>query len=403
MTLKDEKEKFNLIAKRILKVNLSTNPDTLRIYQADIVKAYNTAVKYVNDNFDRQSTATKEAYLGFDKYVRKRFLLCLNNLKLNYAFSREAFELVEENRLIVLEKESNNTYESDNETFEDVRDNDYTRNDNLNRIAMAEEAKSKFINTYSKLIPEFDGTVGNLPRFIDACELVEEDVGTHMATAVKLIKTKLGSVPRSYITTEDTIRKIIDTLRKEVTGESSKTLNAKLMAIRQGNKTPNDFIKEIEDVTKQLKIAYLSEGMPINLAEDHSIESAVRSLIGSVSNSQVKTVFQSADFKSINDVSTKYLSVATEQAASRAQVLSYRKFNRRGNKGRYRGNHNYNSNNSNRGNYQNNSFRGNRGRGNQRGRGNNRGGSNQNQSVRYTENYQYPQLTLGGESSTSST
>lgn len=270
---------------------------------------------------------------------------------------------------------------------------------------MAEQAKEKFINTYSKLLPDYDGKFENLGRFIDACDLLKDSAGTtHVQTAIKLIQTKLGSVPRTYITNEDTIDKVVEKLKNSIKPDSSKVINAKLMSIKQGNKTPHDYIKDIEEMTESLNIAYINEGMPPALAESQSVDGAVRALIANINNPQVKTVIQSADLKTINDVSTKFLSAATEQANNKAQIFYHKKFNRRGNRNQYgRGRNNYGGNNSYRGNYHNgNSYRGNRGRGNYRGRNNYKGNPNNNQSVRYAENFQYPQLTLGGESSGSS-
>lgn len=42
MTLKDEKDKFILVAKRILKKELSKDAKTLATYLVDIINAYNS-------------------------------------------------------------------------------------------------------------------------------------------------------------------------------------------------------------------------------------------------------------------------------------------------------------------------------------------------------------------------
>ena len=52
MTLKEEKDKFILVAKRILKKDLSKDPNTLSTYYADIVSAYNSLITYITDNFN---------------------------------------------------------------------------------------------------------------------------------------------------------------------------------------------------------------------------------------------------------------------------------------------------------------------------------------------------------------
>lgn len=89
MTLKEEKEKFVLIAKRILKDDLTDNADTLARYKADIIKAYNTGIDYVTKNYNKVSKDSQERYVKFAEYIRTKFLLCLENLKLRYEFGDE--------------------------------------------------------------------------------------------------------------------------------------------------------------------------------------------------------------------------------------------------------------------------------------------------------------------------
>lgn len=402
MSLQEKKDKFILVAKRILKKDLSTNKETLAAYKRELISVYNENIHYIQKNFDR--VKARETYLEYIPYIRGKFSKCLTNLQLTYTFKEDIFEIVDENQIEAVQKQTEFTYQSEDEDFRlnDLfigSESDPNTNSTIDKMA---EEKQKFIATYSKLIPEFDGEIEKLPGFIDACELMEEAVGTHMETAVKIIKTKLGITTRSRITNEKTIEEVIKTLEKTPRGESSKVINSRLMSLKQGNRTANDFIQEIEKVTNQLRVSYLIEGMPSDLAESQSVEGAVRSLITNVSNARVKTVLQAADLKTINDVSTKFLSVSTGQAGNNAQIFYNKRFNRfnkrgsysRGRGNRYYGNYgNNNYGNNSRGYYQGNgSYRGNRGRGNFRGRGNYRGQSNQSQSIRYTENYQLPQL-----------
>lgn len=399
MTLKQEKERFQLVAKRILKEKLSNNQETLLGYKNSIISVYNESVTYIVSNFNKVDEKSKQQYKAYVEYIRNRFLQCLNKLQFSYEFNDDLFQLIKPEDVIVLEDIDVTVYENTVTLEDDFKNFEETRNETNN---MPDEEKSKFINTYSKLLPEYDGKFENLQRFIDACELMDDGVGNHMGVAVRLIKAKLGVSARSFITNEDTIKKILDKLRGSIKADSSKVVSAKLMSLKQGNKSPNDFMKEVEEMTELLNVAYINEGMPPALAESQSVDYAARSLIANVSNPQIKTVLQSADLKTVNDISTKYLSVATDQATNKAQVFYNKRFNKRGYRGR--GRKYFNNNNSFRGGYGNGSYRGNnRGRGNFRGnRGNNRGNyGNGNPAIRYTENCQYPQLTLGGESNMS--
>lgn len=133
---------------------------------------------------------------------------------------------------------------------------------------------------------------------------------------------------------------------------------------------------------------------------------------------------QSANFTAASDVTTKLIDVCNENSANKPQILYNRKFQsyrggQRGNNGNYRNNNrnnfgrgNYGNNGSNRnangnngGNNYNNANSGgngynNGGRGNNHYRGSNQRGNGRN--VRYAENSQVPQMSLGGNSTTSS-
>lgn len=268
----------------------------------------------------------------------------------------------------------------------------------------AATAKARFISTYAKLIPEFDGSAESLTRFTDACDLLNENVGTYMATAVTIIKTKLIGTARNYITNETTIQAIVDVLKANIKPESSKVVSSKLLGTKQGTKSATEYVKEIETLSAALKRAYLNEGVPAKSAEIYSTETVVKALTLSSGNERIKNVMQSADFKTVSEVTAKYVAVTTDNAVERAQIYYQRRSSKsysqpRNNfvntHGQFRSNtydnrnFNYNRNYSNRGqghqNYNNqrqNNFRGSSRRGYTR-------------NVRYTENQTAPQVPLG--------
>lgn len=88
MSIKDGKEKFILVSKRILKENLTTNVETLKAYQTDIVKAYNGVIAIAKKHFldQRVSDKQREELTELVTYVHEKFVLCLHNLKHSYEF-----------------------------------------------------------------------------------------------------------------------------------------------------------------------------------------------------------------------------------------------------------------------------------------------------------------------------
>lgn len=100
MTQTDEEYgKFILVAKRILKKELSTNATTLTGYRNQIIDAYNTFVKFVQRYYYtlRRPDQTKLE----DKLVqvRERFVECLNNLQCKYDLPNDLQQLIDDEQI----------------------------------------------------------------------------------------------------------------------------------------------------------------------------------------------------------------------------------------------------------------------------------------------------------------
>lgn len=400
MSLSVEKEKFILVCKRILKKRLSTNTETLNTYKNDLIITYNSSIRYVKQKYPNAIPSKIKTYDEYLEYLTVKVKACATKLKYSFLPPNEIFqEITNDNFVTKLDSDSNQDNSSDTENYsEDDQNSNQNSNNSDNPNNMTEEAQSKFINTYSKIIPEFDGSAENFTRFTDACELLNENVGQFMPTAIRLVKTKLIGSARSYITTENTIEAILRVLKNNITGESSKVVSAKLMSLKQTNKTSNDYIKELESLTKSLKRSYLDEGLPPANAESLANDCAVKAIIYNTHDEKTKTIMQAADFKSLNEASTKFLTVSTERDNLKSQILFYKKkFSPRG-RGSFNGSRgSYRNNNRGNGNVNNYDTRTYRGRGSHRG---NRG-RGQVQNVRYTENSHGPQQALGGRTESS--
>lgn len=173
---------------------------------------------YITTYYDVANDKSKNIYLEFIKYIRDKLLQCLEKLQFSYEFDEDNFKLIALEEVIQLEDADESFYETSFNLKDDFLNcEEVTRETN---DKMTDEQKAKFINTYSKMIPEYDGRFENLQKFIDACELMDEGAKNFMATAVKLIKAKLGITPRSHITNEDTIVKIIATLKENIKADS---------------------------------------------------------------------------------------------------------------------------------------------------------------------------------------
>lgn len=75
-----EIDKFNTVAKRILKTEISKNFDTLSRYRTEIIEAYNIFVKYVVDTWPRYSEENRKIVHSSLERINAKFLECLNVL-----------------------------------------------------------------------------------------------------------------------------------------------------------------------------------------------------------------------------------------------------------------------------------------------------------------------------------
>ena len=221
---------------------------------------------------------------------------------------------------------------------------------------MAPPSTIEFINAYSKFVPEFDGKVSNLTRFLDALNFIDDNKETHENTAVRMIKTKLIGKARDYITDDDnTIKLIRDKLKNNIKGETTKSLNTKLLAVRQLNKTANEYVKEIEEITDSLKTAYITEGLTPSLAETYSTDCAVKAMIKNANNDKVKLLMEAGEFSDLNQAVTKFVSASTDTKSHSVLYMSNRNFYN--DRNRNNRNRRFFNNRNNGYNYNNNSFK----------------------------------------------
>lgn len=187
----------------------------------------------------------------------------------------------------------------------------------------------EFLNTASKLVIDFDGRSENLRAFIDSLQLLNTIKGDNEAIAVSLIKTKLKGTARNLIENEGTILEIISKLRATVKGESVEVLTAKIMNTRQNNKTANNYCSEIENLTKSLESAYISDGLSCELANKYSTQVAVKALTKNCTIDKVKLIMEAGQFNNMNEAITKFVNSCTE-ATGQQNALLYlgRKYNR---------------------------------------------------------------------------
>lgn len=201
MPLKEEKARFKLVYKRILKKNISVNPDKLDEYRQDILEAHNQLVSYVHGKYGTTNT-TQDRNVYFSAVTKARQITsdCFKKLNLFYPFTDDIFELLDTNNLQTIDPSDPNpinpniqnliggtSTDSDSDDSQDSNSNQDRQGSNSNQNNSGSDQSTsgnmaiteiEFLNYATKVIPDYDGTPANLQSFIDALTLVGSSVGT---------------------------------------------------------------------------------------------------------------------------------------------------------------------------------------------------------------------------------
>lgn len=254
----------------------------------------------------------------------------------------------------------------------------------------------------SSIIAKYNGEVEGFRAFMDSLTLAETLVGEHENVFVAVIKGKLTGTARDCVGNDvNTIAAIRAALTGAIKAPTTAVLEAKLASVTPMRKEREAFCKEIEEIAKSLKSAYISEGMPFVLAEQHAAREVKKSLTANTTDRELISSLRDRKLETVTEVLTAYGEVKQTHhqmnMIRRSNQPKYHNNRGRGHyRGRGRGNHynrgsnnnsqngnnyqNYNNNGNNggnnRGNHHNNNNRGNRGNGHARAmQGNSQGAS----------------------------
>lgn len=121
------KQNFQLIIKRILKKDLSTNPLTLKRYETDVIEAYNEIAKYIDERYDNATAQETHEFKAEILYVREKILLCFGRLNLDYTLPNDLYEKLNETNL----RDKTNTHDEYIDSENDMSDSNDSNTENL--------------------------------------------------------------------------------------------------------------------------------------------------------------------------------------------------------------------------------------------------------------------------------
>lgn len=199
----------------------------------------------------------------------------------------------------------------------------------------------KFFNFASKILTtEFDGSSEKLLAFLDSLNLIKANCNGNERNAVCYVRTKLSGKARDLISDNDSLEDIINKLKNNIKGEPSQSVIAKLQTLKQKSKSPTEFANEVEQLSLKLKRAYISEGVPVNVAEMYTTDQTVKSLSVNTNSERVKIIMQAGTFATSQDAITKFLNVNTNEPQANSVLYTHQNF-RTFNNNRSRGRNNY--------------------------------------------------------------
>lgn len=315
----DNKKEFDRVYKCLNK-NKRPSKEIFDNHVTNLIGQYNILIQlYLHHSkvltLDHKNLLENDLFL-----LRDRLLNLFTRLKLNILVP------ISIKKFIDLNKHCPNFNESI--AFDELSEEEIIEIDDRQNLNMA--TKAEFLRNNSKIIPDFDGSIGDLQKFLDALSLLKEDVGAHEATAVSLIKTKLSSNARSCILdTDNTIDLISARLRSTIKGETSEVLKGKIMNLKQNHKSATVFVEELTKITDSLRNAFISEGLSYDMANKFSTNVALDAMRTNSSNEEVKFIMKAGNFTDINDAVSKFVTSSNGQTSK--QVLFARNNSFRGN------------------------------------------------------------------------
>jgi len=359
------KQEFDRSYKCLNKTNLPSKKTQIKHLQ-NLVYNHNSIVGVLKFTYATLTPAHKIEVEQFFKTIKTRLEVLFGRLQIPHEIPAKINQILDLRFAEPLSDEDGSEEETDEPPtplpFDIIR-------------TMAPSALDSFVGNASKLVPDFDGKLENLQKFLDALDILELIKAEHETVAVAIVKSKLDVWTRGFLTTESTILQIKETLAAKVKGQPTKAIVAKLLNTKQGNKSANDFVKEIEELAKTLERSYISDGVPAQVVKTYFTESAIKSLTTNGKADQCKLLMKGVVYNTFSDAVSKFVELSDDNTATVNIVRqgNYNRYNSRG-RGNYHGN------------YQNNRGRNGRNYNNSRNQRNNRGYQNNQNNGRQARN-----------------
>lgn len=311
-------------------------------YETEIVEEYNRAVTFVikYSNHPKVSADNKAELVSFAKYVRDRFVLCLQNLKKSYVFPNDLSHDVDQSLITPLQGDVNYNNTENFPEDETNTDNIVLVNDSESSESEEMVSKEDFYNLATKAIKTYSGDPLKRTAFINSIRLMTMAGDAHKALLVSIILTKLeGNAEDAVPTNVKTVDEIVAALKQSIKAESSKVLAARLMGMRFDRNKIQEFSKEVEELAENLKKSLVTEGMTPTKASEVVIDETVKMCRSNSKSDLVKAVLSATRYEDHKEVVAKLvLESSTEVQEKKVLAYTAQQNSRRGRGRKFRGN-----------------------------------------------------------------
>lgn len=170
------------------------------------------------------------------------------------------------------------------------------------------------------LVQYYDGKHEETEAFIEAIELLDElTAPEHKNTMIKFIKTRIRGKARDTISSETTTVAQLKAKLKEKfsTKLSSDAILAKLKACKQGNRKLEDFTEQIENLSRQLSRAFITEQVVTGEAAGKLAEKfSTQAYIDNIANPDTAIILKASNLKTLSEIATKAITVDKPQTSN---------------------------------------------------------------------------------------
>lgn len=318
-TLKEIKQEFLTLTKRITKENLPSKETTEKNLHLCIEK-FNEISRYLKDV---ETISESEAH---EEEINNCFSYCRKLIKKVFIRVGEKVEVprnlgTQINKEILTEEFSPDELTSESEG------------------EMPNQSKfelGKFING---VVHQYDGSYADMNSFVNQVVIIQETTESENVNfALQVIKSKITNMLMTEKLDFTSFKTLTDSLKAGIQKPNTTAIENKILNFSQNTLRADQYKELVERNVSNLVEAYVAEGKPHANAEIDARKILLRSVEINARNPEVRQAMKFGQFSSTNQIYEKILELQ-EQAQ---QVLFVRKTNYRGRNNFTRGGNNKN-------------------------------------------------------------